>query len=342
MTRALILLTIFAACVDDGPSGGGIDGTTHVETYELPAITPPQLDLLFVIDETIAMASHQTPLAAVPGQLQQRLEGQFAAIANFHIGAITTQDGTLRRSPALAEPFIVHDNTFSGPTNNYQGSLAGALAPLFPSTANSTESSLPLASTRVALENNAANAGFSRSDAFLVVVTITGTDDMSPAPATDYASFLKGTKSDPARVLVSGVFELGAARLSAFHAQFPNRSDTQSIDDSDYGGSLDMIAQLYKTSLGYACNQEPADLDPDVPGPQYDCSFVAIDNGVEKLLPQCVETITQPCWQIVIADANLCVDPAARAHLQTRGYTTSMSAYGDPFHPTIRGQCIVN
>jgi hypothetical protein len=288
------------------------------------------------------MASHQAPLAALPMQLQGALDSSYGVVANYHFGVITTDNATLRRASGITEPFVVHDNTFSGPVNNYQGTLADALGSLFPSSAASTASNQPLAMTRSALDNNAANAGFLRSDAYLGVVAITATDDASLGAVDDYVSFLKGVKSDPTRVIVSGVFPVGAARLTGFHAKFPNRSDMQSIEDADYAGSLELFTQVYKTSLGYACNKEPADLDPQTPGNQFDCAFVSIDNGVEKRLPQCGATITAPCWEFVIDSGMICPDPAARAHLQTRGYTTSMSAYGDPFHPAIRGQCIVN
>jgi hypothetical protein len=336
--RRVLIVASLCACIDtDG--GSGITGTSHVETYELPAAIPPKLDLLFVIDDTAAMASHQTPLAVLPTQLQLALE--YSAVANYHLGVITTDNASLRRAAGIPDPFIVHDNTFSGPMNNYEGSLASALRSLFPSSAASTGSNQPLAMTRSALDNH---AGFLRSDAYLGIVTISATDDASLGAVDDYAASLKGVKNDPAKVIVSGVFPTGAARLAGFHAKFPNRSDTQSIDDADYVDALELFTQVYKTSLGYACNKEPADLDPDTPGAQYDCAFVSIDNGVEKRLPQCgtVATRPVPCWEIVIDSGMICIDPAARAHLQTRGYTTSMSAYGDPFHPAIRGQCLVN
>ena len=341
MKRSVLLLAL-ASCADNGGGGGGIDGTTHVETYELPAAIPPKLDLLFVIDDTTAMASHQQALAALPMQLEQTLQGAYASAANYHIGVLTTGDANLRRSTAIPDPFIVHDNTFSGPANNYQGSLGSVLASLFPG-ATTTTANQPLGIMQAALSSNPANAGFLRGEAYLGVITISASDDASPGGIVDYANSLKATKNSPLNVVLSGVFDPNNPRLGAFHAQFPNRSDMETIASADYAGALEIFTQLYREVLGYACRKEPADLDPDLPGPQYDCSFVSIDNGVEKLLPQCGTNITQPCWEIVVAaDASICPDPAERSHLQTRGYTTSMSAYGDPFHPAIRGQCIVN
>lgn len=343
MRTSLSLLAVLAACTDNG-SGGGITGTTHVETYFLPALAPPKLDLLFVVDDTTAMASHQAALQALPAQVEQGLSSATGVAAHYHIGVVTTDaasGGNLRTSAAFTGSFIIHDGTFTGPAMNYQGSLASALASVWPSSAQSTASNQPLATLRAALDGNVANAGFLRDDAYLGVVTITASDDASAGTPEDGASFLKARKADPASVIVSGVIAASAPRLATFHAQFPNRNDVSSIASGDYSPALAMFAQLYKTTLGYACNKEPADLDPDAPGPQYDCSFVSIEGGVERLLPQC-GTTSQPCWEFVVADPNICVDASTRAHLQTRGFTMSSSASGDPFHPEIRGQCLVN
>jgi hypothetical protein len=345
MMRMSIALVALAACTDDGASGGGVTGTTHVATYFLPALTPPKLDVLFVIDDTTAMATHQQPLAALPAQIEQLISGAYGVPANYQFGVVTTDaasGGVLRRSSAIAAPFIVHDNSYTGPANNYQGSLAAALSSLWPSGAAGTASNQPLATMRAAIDNHPANAGFVRAGAFLGIVTISASDDASLGAIDDYASFLKATTSDPAQAIVSGVIPATASRLGAFHAQFPNRNEVESIDATDYASAFSIFTQLYKTSLGYACGEEPADLDPDLAGPQYDCSFVWIEAGIEHLLPQCKGGYSAPCWEIIAADPAICVEPDERAHLQTRGFTTSPSAYGDPFHPEIWGQCIVN
>jgi hypothetical protein len=168
-TLALAVLSLFA-CTDDAPSGGGVTGTTHVESYWLPALTPAKLDLLFVIDDTTAMAPHQQPLAALPAQIEQMTNGDYGISASYHFGVVTTDaasNGALRGSTAFGEPFVIHDNTFSGTANNYQGSLGSALASLWPSAASSTASNQPLETMHAALANNPANAGFVRTDAYL-------------------------------------------------------------------------------------------------------------------------------------------------------------------------------
>lgn len=346
MRRSLIALSWVAvvACTDDGPSGPGIEGDSHVETYVLPALSSPKLDVLFVVDDTTAMASHQTALAALPAQLEAILASESGNVASYHLGVVTTDaagGGALRTSSAVTDAFIVHDNTFDSPEHNYQGSLADAFASLLPGSAASTASNQPLETTKLALASGA-NPGFVRDDAFLGLVTITASDDASQAAAEQYAADLKAMETDPANVVAIGIYPPGAPRLDAFHGQFPNRSEVRSIDDADYGDALALFTQLYRRTLGYSCTRGPSDLDPVTAGPQYDCSFVAIVEGVEQRLPQCSAEITEPCWEFVGADPQICIDPDARMHLQTRGFTPSTSPYGDPYHPEVRGQCIVS
>lgn len=344
MKRGALLLSVLAACTDDAPSGGGPAVTAHVESYFLPAQSPPKLDLLFVIDDTAAMASHQAALQALPAQVDQVIAGAYGVSAHYHIGVVTTDaasGGAMRRSSTFDGAFVIHDATFTGPSNNYQGTLADAIASVWPDAATSTASNQPLATMRAALDGNVSNAGFLRDDAYLGIVTITASDDASSGTPEEYAGFLKAPKGDVGNVIVTGAIAANATRLAAFHAQFPNRSDVTSIDDADYTSVLELFTQLYKTTLGYACNKQPADLDPDTPGAQVDCSFVWVESGVEHLLPPCGST-SQPCWEIVMASPQICTDASAQAHLQTRGFTASTSAYGDPFHPEVRGQCLVN
>ena len=338
-------LAAVAACTDDGPAGLGIEGDSHVETYELPEQPAPKLDILFVIDDTTAMAAHQDALTGLPGELEAQLTTTILNVASYHLAVVTTDaagGGVLRRSDAVADAFIVHDDGYAGPDHNYDGSLADAFASLVPASAASTAANQPLETMQLAL-GAAANAGFLREDAALGLVTITASDDASSATVAEYASALKAVEADPTNVVAIGIYPPGAPRLDAFHAQFPNRSETHSIDVASYADALGLFAQLFKTTLDYACNPAPADLDPVAPGLQWDCSFVSVLDGVEHLLPQCGDEVTGPCWELVTADPQNCTLPGAWLHLQTRGFTASSSAaaYGDWYHPEIRGQCVV-
>ncbi len=133
---------------------------------------------------------------------------------------------------------------------------------------------------------------------------------------SEYVSFFKGLKSDPANVIVAGIagptmpYEVelrnapgtstpipavahscsyvGASgpevadpsiRLKQFLDSFPNRSTFSTICQQDLSGGLTQIAQLLRTVIGSPCIEgKLADVDPDTDGNQYDCSVSDVTN----------------------------------------------------------------
>jgi hypothetical protein len=166
----------------------------------------------------------------------------------------------------------------------------------------------------------------------------------------DYVTFFKGLKSDdPSKVIVAAIsgpttpYEVelrtppggGTAipavahsctyqgsigpevadpstRLKQFLDQFPNRSTFSTICQQDLSGALIQIAQLLKTVLGSPCiDGNLADVDPNTPGNQYDCSVSDVKNygkanQTEEVLPQCnnatspASSTNKPCWSIQV------------------------------------------
>ena len=163
----------------------------------------------------------------------------------------------------------------------------------------------------------------------------------------DYVTYFKGLKADPANVIVAAIagpttpYEVelrtppggGTAipavahsctyngangaevadpstRLKQFLDQFPNRSTFSTICQQDLSGALTQIAQLLKTVIGSPCiDGNLADVDPNTPGPQYDCSVSDVRNfgkanQTEEVLPQCnnidnpAASTNKPCWSI--------------------------------------------
>ena len=165
-----------------------------------------------------------------------------------------------------------------------------------------------------------------------------------------YVTFLKSLKSDPNQVIVADIggpptpveTELRApegggtaipalahsctytdssntievadptVRVSQFINSFPNRSTFSTICQQDLSGALTEIAQLLKTALGSPCiDGTLADVDPNTPGPQYDCSVSDVTNfgaanQMETVLPECNNltpgsestSTNKPCWAI--------------------------------------------
>jgi len=176
-----------------------------------------------------------------------------------------------------------------------------------------------------------------------------------------YATFLKGLKSDPSKVIVAGIIgnpdpfavELRAPsstsaaipalahsctyigndgrpevadppiRIKFFLDQFPNRSTFSTICQKDLSGGLQQIGDLLRTVIGDPCIEgKLADVDPNTPGPQYDCSVSTVRTDpttmkqVETILPLCNPPdgsgATSVCWHLV-ADPTNCqkTDPTS-------------------------------
>jgi hypothetical protein len=101
-------------------------------------------------------------------------------------------------------------------------------------------------------------------------------------------------------------------RLKFFLDQFPNRSTFTTICQKDLSSGLVLIAQLLKAVIGDPCIEgKLADVDPNTPGDQYDCSVSDVTNAhkanqSEVVLPACDGSLSnKPCWHIV-TDVNLC------------------------------------
>ncbi len=107
-----------------------------------------------------------------------------------------------------------------------------------------------------------------------------------------------------------------AVRLQFFLDQFPNRSTATTICQQDLSDALTVIAQLLKTVIGDPCIEGVlADVDPNTPGPQYDCSVSDVTNPgkanqMEVVLQACNAGITNiPCWHLVLDAANCSTTP---------------------------------
>jgi hypothetical protein len=158
-----------------------------------------------------------------------------------------------------------------------------------------------------------------------------------------YVDFLKKLKTDPGKIIVAGIMgttepfqtELrtppggGTAIQSLAHSctytggdgsvqvadpptrikflldQFPNRSTFTTICQQNLSDGLVLIAQLLKSVIGDPCIEgKLADVDPNTPGPQYDCSVSDVTNQgkptqTETIIPACDASASmKPCWRI--------------------------------------------
>lgn len=327
-TEVAALALSLAACTDDFDRRPP-DVQSHVARYFVPEMPAHQLDLLFVIDDTTAMAPYQDRLAELPRVTEAILSTLPGGLPDLRIG-VTTNGGELRTLPEIAEPYLAIELHPDGaPTTNFTGSLADALAPLLDVDATSSGPNQLLDAAGRALAS-----GFVREDSRLEIITISATDDGSLASPADYASALEAMKTDRLDVLVSGIYPPGSPRLDAFHAAFPGRSSVTSIDRADWP-SLWLPPSLPDFKFARFCFPGPLDIDPVAPGDQYDCSMSYWDHEVELApLPMC--GTEEPCWELVEDPQCDDVDNVYYPTLLRLKIRRSEVA-----HPEVRGQCLV-
>jgi hypothetical protein len=193
----------------------------------------------------------------------------------------------------------------------------------------------------------------------------------------DYVTFFKGLKSDPNNVIMAaivgvtdpfavemrappgtssqpipalahscsytdmtGATEVAdpAVRIKQLLDNFPNRNTFSTICQQDLSGGLQLIAELLKTVIGSPCvDGTLADVDPNTPGPQYDCSVsdvihFGMTDAVETVLPACNNTTNPhastnaPCWAIELDSQamppQMCATPTHLTLVIERGNTT--------------------
>lgn len=330
MRRSIALLGLFAACADRMPADPGIEAISHVADYQIRRGGPPMYDLLIVIDDTAAMAPYQDRLAMLPAIVEHWTRSSWGGLLDIRI-AVTTNDGILRRTPSVADPFVASQIEFDlARTTNYEWTLPDALAALMDIEATSGGPSQPLAALRLALEGNP--DGFLREGAQLGIVIISAVDDASPLPVTEYASWLKS--SSPWGLYITGIHANPSPRLDQLYRAFPNASLTISIDDSDHSLAFAPHGEHVTTILPGMC-WTASDLDPEAPGSQYDCTFSAEIRGEERLLPPCVDDGDQFCWRLVHSNQG-CV-PGDHEPLRPEIPPYRFFA----FNPKLRAQCVV-
>lgn len=321
-----VIGTLLAGCLVQSGEDSPPPVESHVETYEWPGMVPPELDVLFVVDDTAAMAPYGERTQAMLRETAQLWPDRtWYGLPDFHI-AVATESGQLHLAGSVHGDFVddqhVPDLSLTR-TTNYDGEFGDAVAALGAVGTAGTVNE-PLAAMRTAIEST---PGFLRTDALLAIVIVSASDDASAVAPADVAAWAKGLKADPNMVVVVGAFADSATRLTAFAAQFPNRSQTVSIDASSYAQAIDLLRQLYIVDLGAPCLDEPMDVDPVTPGPQYDCSVELVgENGVVEEEPPCPGS---RCW--TYRPSNEC----------TSGGIIEVAPFSGQVRPTMRAQCVV-
>lgn len=292
MKATWIALAVAATACTDPPPPEGPQVTSFVEVKEIPLSVNVQIDLLFVIDDSPAMAPLQAKLATDYRRLIEYVAAtSYGEPPDLHVGVVTADvadQGRLRRATFLADaPRFAWQRE-----RNYQGLLADAFVDLAAVGASGSTSARPIEAMQRALSAYV-NPGFVRDDAYLVVVILAAGDDQGTEPIADAAHALKSMKLDPAKVAVAaGVGCDGAApRLDALLAQFPNRNARGALCDADLTPLVAATHQLLKAVLGQACFEARL-VEP------HDCNGWLLDptTGDQAALPTCDGAGATHCW----------------------------------------------
>jgi hypothetical protein len=202
---ALLLLSL-GACFDPDPPP--IDAPPAVREHVM-TITP-NLDILFVIDDSSSMADKQD---AFSGALATLVEG-IAGTANIHLGVVSSDLGTSAGGGGTPGPNIgvignggcsgfgkegkllgganLNDGNFlrlyRNGTFNFNATLRQTVTNMTKLGAGGCGFEQQLGAMRAALDNNANNAGFLRENANLAVVVLTDEDDCTASDPSLYAA----------------------------------------------------------------------------------------------------------------------------------------------------------
>ena len=309
-------MVALAACTGGGtgprPKPLGDAGVSRVLYDRLPITSNENVDILFVIDSSPAMASFQAKLANNERELAQLLTPAFGP--DIHLGVITADPadaGVLRQNASVAGSFITTALQFDASVQtNVTGAVDDAFVALAAVGSSGGASTQPLAMAKVALTAGT-NPGFVRAEAYLAIVVITAGDDSSPGAVDDYVTAFKQLKTDPNSVIVSvasgsctsGTLSAPAApRLSTFVTDFPNRSAQVAVCDGSLAGLVSLETQLLETTLGAPC------IDAPLASPTQ-CSvwFEQAMTSQQRLVEPCPSSAV-PCWSVV-TDPQECSQP---------------------------------
>jgi len=91
------LVQVLVGCGGDAEGGdddGAVDPEAAETVVEIPATPNPDLDVLFVVDNSVGMASKQRSVATALPRFLARLRLASGGLPNLHIGVVSTDMGT--------------------------------------------------------------------------------------------------------------------------------------------------------------------------------------------------------------------------------------------------------
>src|SRR5262245_27834086 len=160
-----------------------------VETKDLPSSLEKDVDILFLIDNSLSMLAEQQSLQANFPKFMQVLETLEGGAPNMHIGVATSDlgqkatdgigqnlvggcagsgdNGALRTAPVINGAYIIDELVGTTRNRNYSGTLGDAFAAIAGVGVDGCGIEQHLGAVQAALENQTTNRGFIRNNAKL-------------------------------------------------------------------------------------------------------------------------------------------------------------------------------
>ena len=323
-----LCLVLLVACVDDPARGPST--TSRVARVSFPLQRLPEQDVLFVVDNSPAMAAHRERILANARNFMNVLATVQGSL-DLHVGVITTDvaadGGAMHSASAVTGRFLVeHLNPDLTRTRNFTGAPGEVLAAMLDVGTTGSPEPRPLDAIRGAIANPV-NTGFRRPTADLAIVILTPNDDHGDRELAEDVDFLRALAGE--RTLVIGAAmgpprpNLGslrrppcavrAARLADLLERFPNRATSTTICQADLSGVFNSLGGMWPSSVGNPCLGSPLlDADPETAGLQRECNaWLEHRDGaevlVEEVLPPCGGDDPARCYRIV-EDKRNCPD----------------------------------
>lgn len=315
--RRAIALAVAGACVEPPLVPVEVE-QARVEMWVLPQYTPRELDVVFVVDTTAAMAPHRERFLAAAPTFMHYLE--LGAARDLHVGIVGADRGRLGR-------YLIRDEQIDGFVTNFTGRMDEAFTELANlGTLGATNA--PLATLDAVLSQP--GTGFFRSRAELAVVVIAASDDASGdtelarlaatlRERTAYLTVIRGDDADRLEQFIE-FFDLDV-RVSRGRIERETMADAFSIPYGWEGTTSDPCRRRNRLDL---------DPGPDV---TYDCAFGELYGEPvrrEHVLPPCGGSV-RPCWRIV-EDERACPGDQVMLDIERDRFP--------PPNTTVVGQCV--
>ena len=323
VTRSVLALAaIGAGCrgelaplCEDGSCG---TQTSWRKTFQMTVNA--KVDILFVVDDTNAIAPHLNVLATGFADIGQRLQDMKPPVslrAGFvRAGQCDTRTRGLACGVAPPEQFLRSE--WCGSMPNFSSGLAATIGCLADFGAADCAPAQPLSAALQALAASPRPGweGFLRPEASLMIVLVVATDDASgdlglPTPVSQLVSRLKELKADPSQILVSVV---GPADCAP--GDVPGPRLIELVNAFGFNGlytglcgrdPLPAALQRLLTPpsldlLQPPCLENVRDVEPATPGLQAECTAAAHSAGPDGSvtsapLPSCDQG-SPPCWRL--------------------------------------------